>query len=139
MTTPTDALIERLEAAEQGSRGLDALIAVEIGQLKGECYLDGSEASMSHLHYLAEGIHLPCYTTSVDAALTLIPKEHSFELMASAVENFAPGSFTRCRLWDWRRGPLMSDPNNEWKSEGNRQLPLNIVIAALRSRAGGGR
>lgn len=116
MTDIVDLII-RLESAAEGSRELDAEI---------ETIADLPREAWRHV--------LPRFSTSVDAALTLIPKHFSFDLTASAAEDFAPGSFTRCRLWDWRRGPKMSDPDNEWKSEDNRQLPLNICLAALRAR-----
>lgn len=115
MTDITD-LITRLESTTEGSRELDWAVRDQMFEF-------GVDLG-----------HPEPFTLKIDAALMLLPKHYSFELTASATEDFAPGSFTRCRLWDWRRGPKMADPNNEWVGEGNRQLPLNIVIAALRAR-----
>lgn len=75
----------------------------------------------------------PSFTGSLDAARTLFPPWASFELTTSAA---GPPYFSRCRIWDWRRSPTMSDPGNEWKSEGNRPIEINATIAALRARAG---
>ena len=69
------------------------------------------------------------YTSSIEAALTLVPENFSYELTQSMVE---PPRFARARLWDWRRGPTGIDPSNEWKAEGNRPLAVNICIAALK-------
>lgn len=82
----------------------------------GEDYLDGDH---------------PNPTASLDAAMTLRLDWMSVEMIESAPEP----QFTRCRVWDWRRSPTMSDPGNEWKAEGNRPLPLNICSAILRARA----
>jgi hypothetical protein len=104
-------LIARLDAATEGSAELDQAISICLtGQ--GESYR-------------------PC-TRNIDSALTLLPGWASFELTRSAAGS---PTFTRCRLWDWRRSPLMSDPGNEWKSEGNRPLPINICIASFLIRA----
>jgi hypothetical protein len=78
----------------------------------------------------------PLYTASLDVAMTLRLDWMSIELCESAVPASSPElRFTRCRIWDWRRGPLAIDPNNEWKAEGNRPLPLNMCSAILRARA----
>ncbi len=116
---PFNELIARLEAASEGSTELDRAIRDAVRLPRD----DGSEA-------------FP-YTSVMDAALELLPRWASYELTRSAA---GPPTFTRCRLWDWRCGPLMSDPGNEWKSEGNRPLPINICIAALMARqaTGGG-
>lgn len=64
-------LIERVEAASEGSRELDADIALTQGwqELPGDNWL-GPEAQ----------IVVPHYSTSVDAALTLVPTECRFNL-----------------------------------------------------------
>ena len=109
-------LIERLEKATGPDHELNCDIAEVIGRT--------SPASRDN--YVLNP------TGSTDAALTLLPKWASYELTRSAA---GEPTFTRCRIWDWRRGPLMSDPTNEWKSEGNRPLPINISIAALKAIA----
>lgn len=67
------ALIERLRAAEGPDRGLDARIHILLA--------GGSEADAD---YAATDPDLTCaplrYTESVDAALTLVPEAHLWEL-----------------------------------------------------------
>jgi hypothetical protein len=79
---------------------------------------------------------LEAFTRSIDDAKTLLLDWMSVETCESAAPASSPElRFTRCRIWDWRRGPLAIDPNNEWKVEGNRPLPLNICAAVIRARA----
>jgi hypothetical protein len=76
------------------------------------------------------------FTASRDAAMTLRLDWMSIETCESAAPASSPElKFTRCRIWDWRRGPLAIDPANETKAEGNHPLPLNICSAILRARA----
>lgn len=110
--TDLQELIARLEAATEGSPELDRAIERAIH--------DSGPYPLT----------TPGYTRSIDAALTLLPEWASFELTRSAA---GPPTFTRCRLWNWHRGPLMIDRDNEWKAEGNRPLPINICIAALKA------
>lgn len=138
-------LLERLETAKEGSRELDAAIEcvarkrIVHGALPAGFTMDdqGSALANSRLaqaHYITRSRGpAPRYTVSLDAALMLVPEGFSKEITESA----APPApyFTRVRLWDWRRGPLAIDPANEWKSEGNRPLPLALCIAALKARA----
>lgn len=115
-------LIARLEAATSPARPLDHSICDEV--------FGKQSWSSPSVEWCRLYRWMP--TASIDAALSLLPEWASYELTRSAA---GEPTFTRCRLWDWRRGPLMSDPNNEWKSEGNRPLPINIIIAALKTRA----
>jgi hypothetical protein len=146
MTRPTASLddgnaelIARLEAATEPSRALDAAIEVEVRRFQAYAagLNDDQRAKWQPIGTkgeVCEGgtrYHAPSYTFSVDIALSLLPGYISVELTISAA---GPPTFTRARLWDWRRGPLMSDPNNEWKADGNRPLPVNICIAALKAR-----
>ena len=65
--TPAD-LIARLEAAETGSRGLDAEIAELVGAPHGpDEMVDVESRTISMFEEIA-----PHYTTSLDAALTLV-------------------------------------------------------------------
>lgn len=128
------ALIERLEQATEGSRELDGDIAETLELQKNKAPRmhgigGGAAFALSAGHcWIA-----PRYTTSIDAALTLLPEWASCELTRSAA---GPPTFTRAVLWDWRRSPTGFDPGNEWRAEGNRSLPMNICIAALRARQG---
>ena len=65
--TPLDALISKLEAASEGSRELDgAVFHVTYPSVE---YSDRLEIWT----YKGEHVLLPHYTTSIDAALTLVP------------------------------------------------------------------
>lgn len=153
MIITLDTVLARLEAATEPSRGLDALIWLWAILPRDGVGLDGD--SLAPGYHFAYHLHTdgtvdilannggdppslvgmrresPLFTASIDQAATLLPEWMSYELTGSAA---GPPTFTRARLWDWRRGPLMSDPGNEWKSEGNRPLPINLCIAALNAR-----
>jgi hypothetical protein len=142
-------LIAKLEKANAPSRMLDAMIVVALNLRpdwcggKGEIWIDDDSAFVPPTIRLNQlggrnskgnppiGAYSE-YTASLDAALTLMPEAASFEITRSAA---GPPSFTRVRLWDWRRSPTMSDPGNEWKAEGNRPLAINVCIAALKMYA----
>jgi len=129
MTDLTE-LIERVEKAEGPTYALfrECYVAV-FGEPQFEAPYGGYDAYRKFRTLLEAG-------GWTDAAMMLMPKHCSSELTSSAAPASSPTlKFTRCRLWDWRRGPLAIDPANEWKSEGNRPLPLNIVAAALKARA----
>jgi hypothetical protein len=122
-------LADKCVAATTADRKLDYLIYQATDATARECWPHWDEHQREMI--------CPLFTASIDAASRLIPENFSFELSRSDAP--APSGdlkFTRCRLWDWRRGPLAIDPDNEWKSEGNRPLPLNICAAALRARVG---
>ena len=61
LSNPVEQLIKKLEAGTEGSRELDSLIYLELHP--------------KHLDNLWR-ITFPHYTTSIDAALTLVPEEH---------------------------------------------------------------
>lgn len=66
--TPSDVkpdLIARLEAATEGSRELD----IDIGELQGFIWQDGGWCGAD-----GDFRELPSYTTSLDAAMTLVPE-----------------------------------------------------------------
>lgn len=123
-------LVGRLEKATGPDRKIDVDIDLAINQwASAREHIDPDTKELLPLP------SVPHYTGSIDAARTLLPQWASFELTQSAA---GPPPFTRARLWDWRRSPLMSDPGNEWKSEGNRHLATNICIAALKAIAAQG-
>lgn len=140
--TPPILLIELAERVEK-STGRDEALGHEIllacgwrktcvGHFYGPLYYwsspDGSKSYPED--------QLPCPTESLDAAMTLRLDWMSIETCESAAPSSSPElKFTRCRVWDWRRGPLAIDPTNETKVEGNRPLPLNMCAAILRARA----
>lgn len=72
-----DELIARLEAATEGSRELDREIAEEALGLITEWESVGDKPQMSLMVRPLEKagyLELPCFTTSLDAALTLVPE-----------------------------------------------------------------
>lgn len=129
----TAYLIARIEAATEGSRELDCVIAVASGEffIKGEicgepayCYIDSDEV----LHMPGNGggaAMVPNYSESVDAALTLVPEgwSHGYRLttanddLGSLVEAWVR---TKGRMW---HGVTHSTP------------ALALCAAALRARS----
>ena len=86
----SDSLIARLEEATEGSRDLDEQIALAIG-IKHRSRRDGRGRSKgqewfvdSHGGVETWANHAPYYTTSIDAALTLVPEGQSIELIVNA-------------------------------------------------------
>lgn len=130
-------LISRLERATCHDPSLDRAIADVVFDIEWKPYrqrarkLWGFKRGTDDTIFYGED-SVPHYTHSLEAALSLLPEHISYELTQSAVP---PPRLSRCRLWDWRRGPLMSDPDNEWKAEGNQPLAVNVCIAALKARA----
>jgi hypothetical protein len=131
-------LIAKIEAATESDRALDVAITQYLGVSKAmrgsferwrSCKPRGDTKSTIEVFLMMTA---PKFTRSIEAALTLLPEYISYELTRSAA---GTDGLKRCRLWDWRRAPLMSDPDNEWKAEGNSTLPLMICAAALKVRA----
>lgn len=124
-------LIDRLEAAETGSRQLDCDIQLLVGPnlvsrnggVWGDLYPHRREEWSSYnIDAVADNWKIPAYTTSVDAALTLIP-ENGFWSITAAGDGKGFDAFVR------------SVPNNQpmnWTRA--KTAPLALVIAALRAR-----
>lgn len=120
-------LIARLEAATEGSRELDALVAEAAGWEVGLCGTgfgpivrpDGS---------LHEG-PLPHFTTNTDMALTLVPEGLACTMSVTPKVKGAT---------IWKEFPETSNTKTI-RSVGSHDspfsLPLAIVIAALRARS----
>lgn len=133
--TTTDTLIARLESAAEGSRELDFGIAQAIGLARAHPETDRSEWAEALIDgkwtYLgAEGQWkldwwLPLYTTSIDAALTLVPEGWRVNTLAQHENGWA------CLLY---RG--------EWNEPGRAVMAspvlatpaLAICAAALKAR-----
>lgn len=130
-----ESLIEKLAALSGPDRVMDGEIWKAVTEKPGDVWTNWFDDGVWHRRDPDDRCAFegpPRLTESIDAALSLLLPHHSFELTQSAVE---PPAFSRARIWDWRRGPLAIDPGNEWKSEGNRPLAINLCIAALRARA----
>lgn len=99
-------LIEQLESAAEGSRALDAQIASQHGGFGGMGYetWDAIEADCPH------------YTTSLDAALTLVPEGREWSVTY---------------LWDGRCGGTCDGHHADFKGA---TPALALCIAALKAR-----
>ena len=108
------ALIEELERATAGSRELDIAIGRAVNWGGGD-WTDWDVAT--------EGGGLPRYTTSIDAALTLVPPECSILL---ALGHGAKSSVSIGTL---------GNAETKWIGDGNAPTgPLALCIAALKAR-----
>ena len=102
-------IIARLEAAEGGSRELDAEIARIVGARHGPLERVNYEDRAIEIHdEIAQ-----YYTTSLDAALTLVPKE----------DGGNEASFISAVLWQRHIGDIPKE-----------RIALAICIAALKAR-----
>lgn len=139
-------LIDRLEAAETGSSELDCLVMIACGLVpiqhglaEGWHYefdtieLMGSRRTKVQLWptndagnraEYSHGIHdAESYTTSVDAALTLIPEGWLLTLVGDLHAGFS-ATGARCHLMSWE---------HESDAEGSTR-PLAICVAAIKAR-----
>lgn len=122
-----DELIAKLESAKEGSRELDGEIYTTVvntayeltRRVPGEC------------QYKAGGHPFGCehYTTSIDAALTLVPEElkPGWPLNWSVSLLFAPDE-------SWATAKVFSYVGHEWVSERATTPALALCCAALRAR-----
>lgn len=107
-----DDLIARLEKATEGSMELDDAIHLSLGEKLSD---DDSI------------VFVPFYTTSLDAALSLVPEGHSKD-MAECPEN---GAVVRVYF-----GPIRENSAGEPTGRAN-TLALALCIAALKARQAG--
>ena len=107
-------LLSRLEAAGEGSRELDWLV---------ECHLRGVDPERSLRHGAVDD-----YTTSLDAALTLVPDGSPVEMQ------IRPGqkSMADIGVWYDEETPYYSVAKMVWAATP----ALALCIAALRAREG---
>lgn len=122
--------IAALASAAEGNRELDALVAVAAGWKQARNGLwhhaeDVSEARRQKIGMLNYRPHpLPAFTTSVDAALTLVPD--GMECVLGMVAG---------KQWGAARLLSRTDPIGNGASEDDaNSLPLAICLAALRAR-----
>jgi hypothetical protein len=121
------ALIEKLEAAKVGSRELDADIFRIIGLTEAQerhcrewCRMDG-RTDLTRDRYIAAWA--ASFTTSLDAALTLVPEARQWTLESTPRETAATVYL------DWER-----DPYDKY-SAFNATPALALSIAALKARS----
>ena len=148
-----DELIARLEAASDGSRELDWEIRQAMGSVRIPLPIDDrcwAGRAVSGAIYQAaprggstRDFYLPFYTTSLDAALTLVP-EHSNGKWPWAVTYPAykkegqAGGFGRFKYMDGKtyagiRNPLSSHLRGDYEAYGKTPA-LALCIAALAAR-----
>lgn len=125
--SPMKELIERLEKATEGSRELDCEIAFLDGwrcktiDTIGLCWKKG-DWSWTQEDYE----HPPCYTTSLDAALSLVPRGHMWALVCTKVVGIeAP------HIAVVRPGDTDEDSRPTYKAP---TPALALCIAALKAR-----
>lgn len=129
-------LADRVER-EPASRDMDCFIAAAIFP-EAAARLQHPSATFNVVGIHTEGktwaANYPVshYTSSIDAAVALVPEHYSYELTFSAA---GKGALRRARLWDWRRSPRALDPDNEWSSETKSSPAAALCAAALRARA----
>ena len=118
--TDTSELIRRLEEATEGSRFLDGQIASYLGIFP----------DMGYETWEAVERDAPHYTTSIDAALTLVPEGLDGKDTCVLFERYANGKGNCGILPWWKR----SRDDEVWSKE-QATLPLALCIAALKARA----
>lgn len=125
-TPPMPDPLPALRAATEGSRELDALVAQAVGWLRRHVNaLPEDDVWEDSQGWKYPG--LPHFTTSVDAALTLVPE--GMEIVLGCIQGKRWGAariFSRDELA--QPTGLADDANS---------LPIAICIAALSARAGG--
>ncbi|WP_341702557.1 hypothetical protein [Ferrovibrio sp.] len=118
-------LIERLEKASEGSRGLDALVGAAVGfdgWTPGEWRAYLAENAQA-LGAVAVPFGCPHFTTSLDAAMTLVREGLEYEI--STLYSIARVSV----------GLNASYADGPWNGEHKepRQVPLAFCIAAIKA------
>ena len=118
-------LIERLGQATEGSRELDAEIWLHSGDRYAGIYKDSRIINADRDYRLSRA---PTYTTSIDAALTLVPEGCAFYRL----NQYSEGA--NLQPWGW--GAHVRKPNT-WIEVGESRATaaLALCIAALKARA----
>ena len=123
------AEIERLEAATEGSRELDAEIAVQIWPALAGFQPD-SERGPGHWITPQDGpTYAEDYTTSIDAALTLVPEGWYLTCLAEVgCGHFYDWAATIC---DHLEGRV---EDGDWRSAPGQTPALALCIATVKAR-----
>ena len=126
-----DDLIRQLEEAEGSNRELDTRIwlAVTPGATRKQwSYKHRASGSDCHVDETRDASHelviVPPYTSSIDAALTLVPEGWVFSGLQLARAPDMGGRMWNASVRGWR----------EVRSNGQRTPALALCIAALRAR-----
>ena len=146
--TSLDKLIARLEAASEGSRELDGMIAAsltpegfnywrdhEIGKAGRKIGADARcekepDPSFTWAYFADRSVDAPAYTTSLDAAMALVPEGWAINLhyFPETGDN-PPGKYWNAAANIW----FVEDRNRRFRQDGH-TMPLALCIAALRAR-----
>ena len=131
------SLAERVERAAEGSRELDAEIAIGTGlyiyerrdrDRKAWFYPTSGRGLRKQLYGLGHE-RLPSYTTSIDAALTLVPEHMRDEIEITTLYQVARVGI------NLNHGP---DDGPYYASNESNSIPLALCAAALKAREGRG-
>lgn len=121
-------LIEKLQAAEKGSRELDAKIWCVVGDFR---FKDVFECSNNVLYseppsrqeIVSRSGSLPDYTTSIDAALTLVPENWGYRIERG-----------HSMMWSPDGGPISARTVIHGHAIDGIQDAVALCIAALEAR-----
>ena len=121
------SLIAKLEAASEGSRELDEEITAVISNAVLERQAGGRTAYHRETHWISVG-EIKSYTTSIDAALTLLPRGRTFWHLSQYYDTGQPHA-AECDFSSYK-----DDAGEPFVSKGSAATPaLAICIAALRA------
>lgn len=125
----TNPLIERLQKAGEGSRELDAEIALAVGYHcqpdgygEGDAWTTPEGRSLPSIGRM--GARPPAFTTSIDAALSLVPEGWRVDELSES---------QRGRFWSMLR-PREYKEGLFYVTDEGASFALAICIAALRAR-----
>ncbi len=126
LTEARAALLRRLVEAQEGSRELNVEIALAArgyklipGEWRGPLYEDSAGSVVSEV---------PAYTTSLDAALTLVPPEYAPNYLGEMQPGIGKHGPFHALLWR-RDGMLLDFEAARCNSAAS--IPLAVCVAAL--------
>ena len=124
-------LIARLEAAPKGSRELDAEIAAKIGCTKAPQIMPYRPLRV--LHPSGRTIDLPHYTTSIDAALTLVPEGWAINVLGQTDKGLWVATLRHIETSKRKMGATDNYGNLPLTSWSRPTPALALCIAALKA------
>jgi hypothetical protein len=121
-------LIKRLEEAREGSRELDEAIALAVyPEMERRTVADPITGTEQVWYLHGTRVRIEPYTTSVDAALTLVPEGWRIAEMKDGIKSDR-GPYCNTRLW------CPANPGLGYAYPGNGATPaLALCIAALKA------
>lgn len=130
-------LIQILEAAKKGSTGLDRLICETVSiagpDRRDDCFWGYDQVGAgSEVMELDAPSQVHPYTTSIDAALELVPEGWSWHLRVLYRGVHAAPPMIRAVVFNNAIGMILSSEYCEAEAE---TAPIGLCVAALRARA----